>query len=504
MLKSICMKIIVVDNYAELSKTAADYVLAQVWEKPTSVLGLATGSTPLGLYKELVKANQLGRVSFARTKTFNLDEYFGLEAEHKQSYSYFMNKHLFKETDFKNSHVRIPQGNIPTKDVSSYCKKYEKEIDDSGGIDLQILGIGQNGHLGFNEPGSDFNSSTSIVTLSNNTLKANARFFSSLSEVPKQAITMGLGTIFKAKKIIVLASGENKAEAVATMIEGNLNKNCPATLLKLHPNVTVIIDKLAASKLKKNYSSPLSLIDKRFKVYTEDNLPKNKTIFVISPHPDDASISLGGIISELSKKNRVYTIIMTTGYRSFIEDKDKDQRIKIRENEVEEEGKILGATPIFMRCDFYDSKNIDKAIDKDTNRFKKIREEYKPEIIFMPHSKDQHPTHQSSRRVVLNTLPMFTWLTNSKTEFWEYEGPWAIFNENDFNTIFAFSHKTMEKKMAAICSQHSQVNRTRYDIAAESLARLRGALIPEQSLAGFGKKGPKIGEFFELFKITYR
>ncbi len=498
------MKIIVVDNYNELSKTAADYVLAQVWEKPTSVLGLATGSTPLGLYKELIKAHQLGRVSFARVKTFNLDEYLGLAAENKRSYAYFMDKHLFRDTDFKPDNIHIPKGDLLSGEIGNFCKSYEKKINALGGIDLQILGIGKNGHLGFNEPGSDFNGTTRLVKLSSSTIKANARFFQELSDVPKEAITMGLGTIFKAKEIIILASGADKAEAAAAMIEGNLNKNCPASILKLHQDVTVIIDKAAAAKLKKNYSSPLSLINKKFKVYTENNLPINKTIFVISPHPDDASISLGGIISELSKKNKVYTVIMTTGYRSFIEDKDKEQRIKIRESEVKEEGRILGATSIFMRSDFYDSKNLDQAISKDTKKFKKIRDEYQPDIIFMPHSKDQHPTHQASRKVVLNTLPRFPWLADNKTEFWEYEGPWAIFNENDFNTIFAFSSKIMSKKMEAVCSQHSQVNRTRYDIAAESLAKLRGALIPEQSLAGFGKKGPKIGEYFELFKVTYR
>lgn len=498
------MKIIVVDNYNELSKTATDYVLAQVWEKPNSVLGLATGSTPVGLYKELVKAYQAERVNFSRVKTFNLDEYFGLGAQHKQSYAYFMQKRLFGETNFKSENINIPQGNTLNKEVSGYCKNYEQQISKAGGIDLQILGLGQNGHIGFNEPGSSFNSLTRLVDLSSNTIKANARFFSHLNEVPKQAITMGLETIFKSKKIIVLISGENKALAAARLIEGSLDKKNPSSILKLHNDVVVIIDKAAASKLKKNYSSPLSLVDKKFKVYTPDDLPNNKTIFVISPHPDDASISLGAIISALSRKNKVYTIIMTTGYRSFIEDKDKEQRIKIREDEVIEEGIILGAKPIFLHADFYDAKDLDSAITRDTKKFKKIREEYKPDIIFIPHSKDQHPTHQASRKVVLNTQPTFSWLADSKTEFWEYEGPWAIFNENDFNTIFAFSHDVMNVKIKAIQSQHSQVSRTRFDVAAETLAKLRGALIPEQSLAGFGKKGPRIGEYFELFKVTFK
>ncbi|MBU1038854.1 glucosamine-6-phosphate deaminase [Patescibacteria group bacterium] len=497
------MKVIVVKNYQEMSKKALGLVMAQLWEKPDSVLGLATGSTPLGLYKKLVQAYRLGNADFSKVVTFNLDEYYGLGPNDKQSYHYYMWANFFSQINIRPENIHIPDGLASNKEVKKYVRNYEKAIFEAGGIDLQILGLGRNGHLGFNEPGSNFSSPTRLVKLSASTLKANARFFSSIKQVPKQALTMGLGTIAKANKIILLAVGADKAVAVAATVEGRVSKKVPATILQKLNNVTFIIDEAAASKLKKNYKSSLSLVDKRFNVLTEDNLPKDKKIIVISPHPDDASISLGGTISALAKYNKVYTFIMTTGYRSFMNGKDKLERIKIREKEVRREGKILGAEPIFLHLSCYDAKDIKQAIKNDVNKVKHLFNQIKPDIIFLPHKKDGHPTHIASRKVTLLSLPKVRQPYGQELELWQFEGPWAIFSEGDFDTIFAFSKKAMFKKMQAIRAQTSQISRTRFDVAAESLARLRAALIPEQALFGFGqKKSKKLGDYFELFKVT--
>jgi LmbE family N-acetylglucosaminyl deacetylase len=312
---------------------------------------------------------------------------------------------------------------------------------------------------------------------------------------------MGLETIMSAKKIILLASGKEKAQAVAKAIEGPVSKVVPASLLQLHPDVTFILDKPAASKLKRKYNSVLNLINPRFLLLNPKDLPKEKNILVISPHPDDASISLGGILTALSKDNKIYIAIMTSGYRSYIFGKNKKQRIKIREQEVKRESKILGTKPIFLQCQFYEAKDTAAAIKKDTKKVLEILKKIKPDIIFLPHKKDSHPTHTLSRKVVLDALKRKQRFDRTEVELWFYEGPWAIFAEDDFNTIFAFGNDLMNKKMRAVKEQRSQIARTRFDLAAKALAELRSALIPEQALFGFGSKTPKVGKYFELFKV---
>jgi len=241
------IKVIVVKDYDEMSQKAAEIFIQQIKEKPNSILGLATGSTPLGTYKKLIKAHKNGEIDFSNIITFNLDEYYPIKKEHSQSYWYFMNENLFKYINIPPANINILDG--PTKDVKKTCHDFEKKVKRSGGIDLQVLGIGQNGHIAFNEPGSSFDSRTRLIDLDENTIKANSRFFNSKDEVPKQALTMGLDTIMKAKKIILLASGENKAEAVKKSLEEPPNENMPASILQNHLDCTFIIDQEATSRL---------------------------------------------------------------------------------------------------------------------------------------------------------------------------------------------------------------------------------------------------------------
>ncbi|MCB2293065.1 glucosamine-6-phosphate deaminase [Clostridium algoriphilum] len=241
------MRIIVMDNYDEMSKRAALMITSQVMLKPDSVLGLATGDTPLGMYKELIKLYNKKEVDFKEVRTFNLDEYYGINRENLQSYYYFMNSNLFNSINIARENINMPDG--MAKDVNASCKGYENKIKELGGIDMQVLGIGGNGHIGFNEPNVNFEAETHLVNLEEQTIEANSRFFTSIKDVPVKAISMGIKTIMNSKKIILLANGLNKAKAIERAVNGKINPNIPASILQLHNDVTIIIDKEAASKL---------------------------------------------------------------------------------------------------------------------------------------------------------------------------------------------------------------------------------------------------------------
>lgn len=237
------MRVEVFDDYAGLSQRAAEIVIDLIQLKPNAVLVLPTGSTPIGFYDALVKS----RVSLAEVTTFNLDEYVGLPKEHPQSYYAFMKEHLYDRTDLKPSRRHIPNGMAP--DPEAECRRYEEAIRAAGGVDLAILGIGHNGHLGFNEPGSPWDSPTRMVSLTESTRQANARFFNSIDEVPTHALTMGMGTILRARRILLLANGAGKAEAIRETVKGTPRVEVPATALQTHTDVTVLLDREAASRI---------------------------------------------------------------------------------------------------------------------------------------------------------------------------------------------------------------------------------------------------------------
>lgn len=245
------MLVIIKENYQELSNEAAKQVASLIRKKPDCVLGFATGSTPLGLYKELIRMHKEEGLDFSKVVSFNLDEYVGLPPNHPESYHYFMWENLFKHININPSNVYIPMG--MAEDIDAFCEWYEEKIVEHGGIDLQILGIGSNGHIAFNEPGSSLGSRTRIKTLKENTRLDNSRFFNSIDEVPKYAITMGVGTIMEAKRLLLLANGIKKAEAIKQTVEGPIMAKYPATIVQLHRYATVIVDKEAASKLEGKY-----------------------------------------------------------------------------------------------------------------------------------------------------------------------------------------------------------------------------------------------------------
>ena len=242
------MEVIIQKDYQQLSRVAARIVVEVLNSKPNAVLGMATGSTPLGLYQELVRLYEAGEVDFSRVTTFNLDEYVGLPVSHPQSYHYFMHENFFSHVNIPPQNINIPSGT--TDNYPSFCEWYEQRIFECGGIDLQILGIGSDGHIAFNEPTSSMSSRTRLKTLAKSTIDDNARFFERRADVPVYAITMGVGTILDARKIILLGSGEGKAGAIAAMVEGPVTAMVTASALQMHADTKVIVDEDAASELK--------------------------------------------------------------------------------------------------------------------------------------------------------------------------------------------------------------------------------------------------------------
>lgn len=233
------MRIILCDSYEEISERAAELICAQITLKPDCVLGLATGSSPIGMYDRLASM----KLDFSAVTTFNLDEYYPIRRENEQSYYYFMNNYLYSRVNLRPENIHIPSGECA--DVERECKEYEEKIQASGGIDLQVLGIGMNGHIGFNEPDDSLNTKTHLTDLTESTIAANSRFFESEDQVPKQAITMGISTILAAKKIILLASGKEKRHAISALMRDEINTEIPATMLKVHPDVVLICDREA-------------------------------------------------------------------------------------------------------------------------------------------------------------------------------------------------------------------------------------------------------------------
>ena len=239
----ICVKFIICDDYNQVSKEAAAIMAAQIKKNSKSVLGLATGSTPVGMYKELIEMNKKGEISFKDIVTYNLDEYYPISPDNNQSYRYFMNENLFNHIDIDKNTTHVLNG--LADDPEKECADFDKAVEEAGFVDLQVLGIGRNGHIAFNEPDSTLYAGTHVTGLTQSTIEANSRFFDSIDQVPTKALTMGIGSILKAQQIIILISGKDKKDALDKLRDEFIDPQCPATMLKAHRNVTVICDKEA-------------------------------------------------------------------------------------------------------------------------------------------------------------------------------------------------------------------------------------------------------------------
>lgn len=242
------MKIIHAESYDDLSRKAAEIIAAQIKSKPDSVLGLATGSSPVGTYKELVKMYESGELDFSRISSINLDEYVGLDGTSDQSYRFFMNDNLFDHVNIDKSNTNVPNGKAEDRDAE--CSRYDALRSEIGPIDMQLLGIGENGHIGFNEPSDEFIYETHVVTLTDSTIMANSRLFADPADVPRYAMTVGMETIMTAKKVLLIANGAKKAQALRDTVSGPVTPRVPASILQQHPDVTIIADAEALSLIK--------------------------------------------------------------------------------------------------------------------------------------------------------------------------------------------------------------------------------------------------------------
>jgi glucosamine-6-phosphate deaminase len=560
------MKTVIAKNYDKLSKRAAKIVAEQVNQKPDSVLGLATGTTVIGMYNKLVEMHKKGKVDFSQVKTFNLDEYWPMKKTNVQSYHYFMKTLFFDHVNIKPENIHIPDGELEKDQISQFCKHYEKEISQVGGVDLQIVGIGGGyyteerqfigGHIGFNEAESDFDSRTRLVELSEQTRSDNSRFFRRLENVPYYAITMGLGTIMEAKQIVLLAFGDSKSSSMKEALEGPVNNLVPASILQRHPHLTVVVDEGAGAKLKK-VSSPwlvkqvdwnkelsklkqeeknhienavvwlstktgkpineLNLSDYRnnhlfglakkyenqvdniaeqvlerldSRIVSEKDLPSNKKIFVLSPHPDDDVISVGGTIKHLKeKRNDVTVIYMVSGniavrnedvIQYLDEHKNEDGNLKsaiksgdieseklfklktkVRESEANRAAGTLGVPEkdlIFLRSPFYETGLIIKREIKqsDWQPLVEIFEKEKPDIVVVPgESADPHGTHGKCIEIFWMALNHSRF---GSVELWHYRGGWEEYTVSEADKIVSFSEGVMEKKIEAIKQHRSQLD----------------------------------------------
>lgn len=241
------MNILKFDSQEKLNEAGAAIIASIVQVKPRAVLGLATGGTPVGIYEQLVNKYNQGLVSFKQATSFNLDEYVGIDSAHEQSYRYYMQQHLFNHVDIVAERTNVPNGKA--EDLQGECLRYEQAMIEAGQLDIQLLGIGHNGHIGFNEPANELLSGTHVVELAEETRNANARYFESEHEVPKQAITMGIGSILKAKTLMLVVKGADKADIVKRALQGPISTDCPASLLQTHANLVVLLDEAAGSKL---------------------------------------------------------------------------------------------------------------------------------------------------------------------------------------------------------------------------------------------------------------
>ena len=237
------MRVMICNDYEEMSAVGARLIADQVMKKPNSILGLATGSTPVGVYKKLVEMFENGEIDFKSVKTFNLDEYYPIAQNDPQSYYYFMQENLFSKINVPDENINIPNGEAP--DPIEECNRYDEKLAKSGGVDLQLLGIGINGHIGFNEPDIDLCATTHCTDLTESTIQANSRFFESAELVPTKALTMGIGSILSSKKIVIMANGKNKHEAVSALLDEKITTSVPATMLKVHKDVVLICDREA-------------------------------------------------------------------------------------------------------------------------------------------------------------------------------------------------------------------------------------------------------------------
>jgi len=472
------MRIVPARDEQNIDQKLVTFLLAAVAEKPDLILCIFAGTPAFGVYRLLVERARSELVDFSRVRFIVFDEL--VTGTGAAPFRAVLDERLFVP-------LAIPPENIisynPARNPASEAARIGSQLAVAG-IDIALLSADSRGHIGFHVTGSSLESTAGLVPVENQKRWGAA-----------QAFSLGLADLSKASRVLLFASGRNLAEIVQRLTEGTFDPSVPISVLQRHGNVTLVADTGAMSRIERE--ERIRGFYSGFFIMDAQSVPVGRRVLVVSPHPDDAPISLGGTMSMLSQGNRVVTAVMTTGHRSFIYGTQRGERIAIREAEVVKESRFLGVEPRFLRLPFYDS-NYDIS-QKDRDQFVALLAELDPDWIFTPHLKDTHPAHIASRRIAIESLQSYLSGTHKSVEVWNYEGPWALFNRGDFNTIVSVPRVAFDRKLQAIRAHESQVARTPYDVAAESLARLRSALVPESELAGFGALPPRLDAWMELF-----
>jgi glucosamine-6-phosphate deaminase len=470
------IRIIPARDESNIEQKLVTLLLAAVVEKPDLIIAVFAGTPAFGTYKLLVERAQSEFVDVSQVRFVVFDELVRPEAPFRS----VLDERLFVP-------LGIPHDNVvsfnPSRDRDAETSRIKSVLAVSG-LDIALLSVDSRGHIGFHVTGSSLDSTASVVPVENS-----ARWGAT------EAFSLGLADLARASRIFLFAAGRNLAEIVQMLTEGSFDPSLPISVLQRHGSVTLIADTGASSRIVRE--DGIRGFYSGFYILDTHSVPSGRRVLVVSPHPDDAPISLGGTIAMLSQANRVVTAVMTTGHRSFIYATQRSERIAIREAEVVRESRFLGVEPRFMKLPFYDSNY--EISERDLDAFAALLAEVDPDWVFLPHLKDSHPAHIASRRIAVDSLRRHLSGTRRTIELWNYEGPWSLFNRGEFNTIVTVPRTAFERKLQAIRAHESQLARTPYDVAAESLARLRSALVPESELAGFGARPPRLDAWLELY-----
>ncbi|MGA2763634.1 MAG: PIG-L family deacetylase [Spirochaetia bacterium] len=453
-------------------------LLAAVEEKPDLIVSVFAGTPAFGPYRLLVERARSELVDFSRVRFVVFDEL--VRAAPTAPFRSVLDERLFAPLSISAENIIAFN---PSRDHQDEAARITSWLAVAG-IDIALLSVDSRGHIGFHVTGSDFESKAGIISVPNRERWG-----------AEKAFSLGLADLRRAARILLFAAGRNLAEIVQRLTEGSFDPTLPISVLQRHESVTLIADRGALSRIER--TERISGFHSGLYIMDAQSVPSQRRALIISPHPDDAPISLGGTMAMISPRCRVVTAVMSTGHRSFIYGTQRSERIAIREAEVVKESRILGVEPRFMRLPFYDSNY--EVSERDITSLLALMEEMDTDWVFMPHARDSHPAHIASRRIAGEALRRFLAGSQKTVEVWNFEGPWALFNRGDFNTIVTVPRMAFERKLQAIRAHESQVARTPYDVAAESLGRLRAALVPESELAGFGARPPRLEAWLELF-----
>ena len=480
------IRIVPASDEEHVHRKLVTLLLAAVVEKPDLVMSVFAGTPAYGLYRLLTERAAAEEVDFTRVRFVVFDELAAAAgaASSRAGGAAGPFRAVLQERLF--GPLGVPAGRIvafdPSADSAAESARVRSWLE-LAGLDIALLSVDSRGHVGFHTAGSELDSAAGLVDVENRTRWG-----------ADSAFSLGLADLGRASHVLLFACGKNLAGVVQRLTEGGFDPDQPVSVLQRHPHVTLVADRGALSQV--NQVERLSGFHAGFFILDPAAPPSGRTVLVVSPHPDDAAISAGGTMALLAPSNRVVTAVMTTGHRSFIPGTRREERIAIREREAAAEARVLGVEPRFLRLPFYDTAA--EVTERDVDILAGLLTEIRPDWIFIPHRKDGHPAHQASRRTALEAMRRAA--AGADIEVWSYEGPWALFGRGDFDTIVPLPRPAFEKKAEAIRAHASQVARTPFDVAAESLARLRSSLVPESELAGFGARPPRLEPWVELFR----